>query len=143
MTSTAIRYHFATTDDLLHALTDDFLAELDLVMERHPKDPEWPSGVERLVTDFVSVVLAYRDVALLLHQDNHLLGRKEFGERLERALLQIRRAITGPSPTSADTVAAVCAIGGIWRPIEVLAPSDVAGHIDAIVRVILSGHPRG
>ncbi len=143
MTSTAIRYHFATTDDLLFALTADFFAELDAVMARHPEDPEWPTGVEQLVTDFVSVVLANRDVALLIHQDNYLSSRDEFGKRLHGALLQIRRAITGPTPTGADTVAAVSAIGGIWRPIEILAPIDVADHIDAIVGVILSGHPRG
>jgi len=141
MTATAIRYHFATTDDLLHALVDDFLDDLDAALAEHPTDPVWPEGVERLVADFVAVVLEHRDLALLIRGDNYLAAHDGFGQRLDRATRRLRRAIAGPSPTKAATVAAIAATGGLWRPIEVLASSEVAEHLDEIVNVILSGQP--
>ncbi|MEZ5375890.1 MAG: TetR family transcriptional regulator [Acidimicrobiales bacterium] len=142
MTATAIRYHFPTTDDLLLALTDDLFDDLEAAMATYPDDPDWPDGVIPMVTDFVNVVLEHRDAALLIRQDGYLLSRPEFGGRLQEILGKIRRAITGPDPDMAATVAAVTAVGGIWRPIEVLEPEHVADHIDQIVSVILSGHPR-
>ncbi len=141
MTATAIRYHFPTTDHLVHALTNDLFDELETVMAAYPDDPAWPDGVANLVGDFVTAILAHRDAALLIRQDAHLAKHPEFGGRLEASLRKLRRAITGPDPDTATTVAAVTAVGGIWRPIEVLDPSDVAQHIDQIVNVILSGHP--
>ncbi len=95
-----------------------------------------------MVHEFVTIVLAHRDAALLIRQDGYLLSRPEFGGRLHEILGKIRRAITGPNPDMAATVAAVTAVGGIWRPIEILEPDDVAQHVDQIVAVILSGHPR-
>ncbi len=142
MTSTAVRYHFATTDDLLHTLADGFLDELERTMATHPAEPMWPEGVERLVTDFVAVVLAHRDVAVLIRRDTYLATHEAFGERLDRATQRLRRAITGPEPTGAATIAAIAATGGLWRPIEILPAEDVANHLEEIVRVVLSGHPR-
>ncbi len=142
MTATAIRYHFATTDDLLHALVDGFLDELEGALDLHPSDPLWPEGVERLVTDFVSVVLAHRDIAVLVRRDTYVADHEAFGARLDRASGRIRRAITGPEPTEAAAVAAIAATGGLWRPIETLPADDVVQHLDSIVRVILSGHTR-
>jgi AcrR family transcriptional regulator len=142
MTATAIRYHFATTDELLHALADGFLDELEGALAEHPADPLWSEGVEGLMTDFVTVVLAHRDIAVLVRRDTYVANHEAFGGRLERATQRLRRAITGPEPTEAATVAAIAATGGLWRPIEILPAEDVVNHLDSIVRVILSGHPR-
>jgi AcrR family transcriptional regulator len=142
MTATAIRYHFPTTDDILHAIVDPFLADLEESVAKHPTHPSWPAGVEELVVDFVSTILSHRDVALLIRGDRYLATHPAFGGRLDAASYRVREAVAGPHPSPAQTAAAMAAVGGLWRPIQLLEAAEVRQHLDEIIAVVLSGHPR-
>jgi AcrR family transcriptional regulator len=142
MTATAIRYHFPTTDDLVHALADPFLADLEEALRKHAKYPAWPQEVRELIVAFVSSILRYRDVALLIHGDRYLAAHADFGGRLNEASYRVRNAIAGPKPSPAQTAAAMAAVGGLWRPIQLLEAGEVRQHLDEIIAVVLSGHLR-
>jgi AcrR family transcriptional regulator len=54
MSKAAVSYHFPTNNDLLHALADPLLDGLDALVERHPRAPTWPDGVQALLDDYLT-----------------------------------------------------------------------------------------
>jgi AcrR family transcriptional regulator len=66
MSKAAVSYHFPTKNDLLHALADPLLNDLDALIQRHPPAPTWPDQVRALLDDYLTTLTEHRQVAAWL-----------------------------------------------------------------------------
>ena len=133
MSKAAVSYHFPTKDDLLHALADPLLDNLDALIERHPPRPHWPDEVQALLEDYLTALTDHNQVAAWVDSDKAVLNHPQIGARLHRNTERMCHAITGSTADGAATVRAMAALGSLWRPIRTLTPVQLATHSDTLI----------
>ena len=139
MSKAAVSYHFPTKDDLLHALADPLLDDLDALIDRHPARPHWPNEVQALLDDYLTALTDHSQVAAWVDSDKAVLNHPQIGVRLHRNTERMRHAITGSIADGAATVRATAALGSLWRPIRTLTPAQLATHKDALIHAAMAG----
>ncbi len=149
MSKAAVSYHFPTKNDLLHALADPLLDELDALLDRHPRAPRWPGGVRALLGDYLDTLTGHAQVAGWVDSDKAVLNHPEIGARLHRNTDRVCQAIAATAATAgghagtadhaAATVRATAALGSLWRPIRTLTPAQLATHRDALLHAAMAG----
>jgi len=139
MSKAAVSYHFRTKNDLLHALADPLLEELDALIERHPSRPHWPDEVQALLEDYLTALTDHNQVAAWVDSDKAVLNHPQIGARLHRNTERMCHAITGSTADGAATVRAMAALGSLWRPIRTLTPVQLATHSDALIDAAMAG----
>jgi AcrR family transcriptional regulator len=139
MSKAAVSYHFRTKDDLLHALADPLLDNLDALIERHPPRPHWPDEVRALLHDYLTALTDHSQVAAWIDSDKAVLNHPQIGARLHRNTERICHAITGSTADGAATVRATAALGSLWRPIRTLPPAQLATHRDTLLHTAMAG----
>ena len=140
MSKAAVSYHFRTKNDLLHALADPLLEELDALIERHPSRPHWPDEVQALLEDYLTALTDHNQVAAWVDSDKAVLNHPEIGARLHRNTERMCQAITGSTANgTAATVRATAALGSLWRPVRTLTPAQLATHRDALLHTAMAG----
>jgi AcrR family transcriptional regulator len=139
MSKAAVSYHFRTKNDLLHALADPLLEELDALIERHPSRPRWPDEVQALLEDYLTALTDHNQVAAWVDSDKAVLNHPQIGARLHRNTERMCHAITGSTADGAATVRAMAALGSLWRPIRTLTPAQLATHRDALLHTAMAG----
>jgi AcrR family transcriptional regulator len=140
MSKAAVSYHFPTKNDLLHALTDPLLDDLDTLVVRHPRAPKWPEGVRALLEDYLTTLTEYRDVAAWVDSDKAVLHHPEIGARLHNHNDRMCRAITGSATHgSVAAVHALAVLGSLWRPIRALTAAQLAAHRDDLIHAGMAG----
>jgi AcrR family transcriptional regulator len=132
----AVSFHFASKDDIAHALADPVLDELDAVLDRHPR-PVWPSGALALAGEYFDTLVQHRDVVTWLDGDKSIQARPEWGGRMATQMERLVSAFTGSDRDPAGRARALAAIGGIWRPLRVMGAEELLEHRDSIVRAAL------
>ena len=139
MSKAAVSYHFPTKNDLLHAVVDPLLDDLDALIERHPQAPAWPDGVRALLDDCLTTLTAHSQVAAWLDSDTAVLNHPQVGARLHRNNERMCRAITGSSANGTAAAAwAMAALGSLWRPLRVLTTAQLAAHRDALIHTAMA-----
>ena len=139
MSKAAVSYHFRTKEDLLHALADPLLDDLDALIQRHPRVPRWPDGVQALLEDYLSTLTDHRRVAAWVDSDKAVLNHPQIGARLHRNTQRVTQAITGPTADrTAATVRAMAALGSLWRPVRTLPPAQLATHHDDLIHAAMA-----
>jgi AcrR family transcriptional regulator len=139
MSKAAVSYHFRTKNDLLHALAEPLLEELDALIDRHPTTPDWPGGVQALLEDYLTALTDHNQVAAWVDSDKAVLNHPQIGARLHRNTERMCHAITGSTADGAATVRAMAALGSLWRPIRTLTPVQLATHSDALIYAAMAG----
>jgi AcrR family transcriptional regulator len=140
MSKAAVSYHFPTKNDLLHALADPLLDDLDALIERYPPAPTWPDQVRALLEDYLTTLTEHRQVAAWLDSDKAVLNHPEIGARLHRNTNRMRRAITGSTTDSTAAAArATAALGSLWHPVRALTAIQLAAHRDALIHTAMAG----
>lgn len=140
MSKAAVSYHFPTKNDLLHALADPLLDDLDALVKRYPPAPTWPDQVRALLEDYLTTLTEHRQVAAWLDSDKAVLNHPEIGARLHRNTNRMRRAITGSTKNSTVAAArATAALGSLWRPVRALTAIQLAAHRDALIHTAMAG----
>src|SRR6478736_4219260 len=140
MSKAAVSYHFHTKNDLLHALADPLLEELDALIERHPSRPHWPDEVQALLEDYLTALTDHNQVAAWVDSDKAVLNHPQIGARLHRNTERMCQAITGSTANgTAATVRATAALGSLWRPVRTLTPAQLATHRDALLHTAMAG----
>jgi AcrR family transcriptional regulator len=140
MSKAAVSYHFRTKNDLLHALTDPLLDNLDALIERHPPRPHWPDEVQALLEDYLTALTDHSQVAAWVDSDKAVLNHPEIGARLHQNTERMCQAITGSTANgTAATARATAALGSLWRPIRTLTPTQLATHRDALLHTAMAG----
>lgn len=138
VTKAAISYHFPAKDDLLLALSEPMLGELEAVVDAHRGDLDWPAEVRAFLVDYVEVLGRHADVATWLDADRSVLSHPVVGERLARLHAEARGLLAAAVPDGSE-VTATSALGAMWRPIRNLGPTsaDDRHHlVDAAVAAL-------
>ena len=139
MSKAAVSYHFRTKNDLLHALADPLLEELDALIERHPSRPHWPDEVQALLEDYLTALTDHNQVAAWVDSDKAVLNHPQIGARLHRNTERMCHAITASTANgTAATVRATAALGSLWRPVRTLTPAQLATHRDALLHTAMA-----
>jgi AcrR family transcriptional regulator len=140
MSKAAVSYHFATKNDLLHAVTDPLLDSLDALLDRHPSAPAWPGGVRALLTDYLATLTDHSQVAAWVDTDKAVLNHPQIGARLHRNTDRVCEALTGATADgTAATVRATAALGSLWRPVRTLTPTQLATHRHDLIHAAMAG----
>ena len=140
MSKAAVSYHFRTKNDLLHALADPLLDDLDALVDGHPTTPHWPDGVRALLEDYLTALTDHNQVAAWVDSDKAVLNHPEIGARLHHNTERMCHAITGSTADgTAATARATAALGSLWRPVRTLTPTQLATHKDALLHTAMAG----
>lgn len=131
----AIGYYFPAKEDFLDELVGPFLDRLDRLIDARTDAVVDP---RELLDGYLGVLVEHRDVAVWVDTDPALRHHPRFGRRLSGLNERVISAlVTGDDP--AERVRALAVLGGIWRPVRILAVEDIAAHQREIVEAALAG----
>ncbi|WP_395151719.1 TetR/AcrR family transcriptional regulator [Ilumatobacter sp.] len=132
----AITYHFPAKADLITALLDPLIDQLQTVLAQRP-EPAWPTEVRQLLHNYFVVLIESIDLARWADTDPALRADNRPGTTLRRFDQQLAQRIADPDPTRQDHMRALAAIGGIWRPLHHEPALQLLEHIDEIINAAL------
>ena len=141
----AIYYHYRSKDALLHHLIDPVLDAIDACIHDHTTTP--PPTPRQLLSAYLTVLIAHRDVVPLIATDVAVLNHPTIGPRLHSQNQQLRTLLTAPNTDVAARLRAEAALGAIWRPLIAEPPLDLTdpAHqhtlIDAAVATLPPSRP--
>lgn len=132
----AVSFHFESKEAMLFELTGPFLEAAEEVFTRHPQ-PGWPEGVWDLAGDYFDTLVRHHDVAVWIDGDSSAQRRAGIGDRFLRSIEELVAAIVGDGEDPVDRMRAIAAVGGIWRPVRMLSPQELACHRDDLLHAAL------
>lgn len=138
VTKAAVLYHFAAKPDILAALIEPMLDDLDATLsgieaDADPDDPtsaRWPT-----IEGMLDVLLAHRQAMRMASHDLAPLANDPAFHRFSNALTTAHRLVAGPDPDLACRVRAVQAIALLSDPVILLGDAPT----DALREAILDG----
>jgi AcrR family transcriptional regulator len=123
-TKAALYYHFHSKDDLLQALVDPVMAELNAVLERHQGQPGDDAARAAVLADYLDVVLGHRRLLGVLVQDPSAAGRPamEAGREFYLRLTALLAGRTGDTPEGRARIRFV--LGGVHATVLFAEPDE-------------------
>jgi AcrR family transcriptional regulator len=144
----AIYYHYRSKDALLHHLVDPLLDAIDTCITGHSHPPPSADTARQLLTDYLTVLTAHRDIVTWVATDVAVLNHPKLGPRIRDQNRQLRTLLVAPDPSVPATLRAAAALGAIWRPLITEPEIDLAHTphrqtlIDAALATLdAAGHP--
>jgi AcrR family transcriptional regulator len=140
----AIYYHYRSKDALLHHLVDPLLDAIDACIGDHNQPTR---TAQQLLSDYLAVLLAHREVVPLIATDVAVLNHPRIGPRLRAQNQQLQSLLTAPDTSPSARLRAEAALGAIWRPLIAEPPLDLTdpAHqhtlIDAAVATLQPSRP--
>jgi AcrR family transcriptional regulator len=140
----AIYYHYRSKDALLHRLVDPLLDAIDACIQDHNQPRR---TAQQLLSDYLAVLLAHREVVPLIATDVAVLNHPTIGPRLHAQNQQLQSLLTAPNTDVAARLRAEAALGAIWRPLIAEPPLDLTSPahqhilIDAAVATLQPSRP--
>ncbi|BCL18065.1 TetR family transcriptional regulator [Micromonospora sagamiensis] len=143
LTKAAILYHFPTKEDLLAALVEPLLTDLEALLAAAGGLPP-ERGRWALLEGFVDTMLAHRRPLGMLFHDMALVARGPTYQRLVQFALRANEIVAGPHGDRRDRIRASQAIAMCSDPVVFFldVPPDVlrADMLDGVHR-LLDGPP--
>jgi AcrR family transcriptional regulator len=124
----AIYYHYRSKDALLHRLVDPLLDAIDACIDSHSHPPPSADATRQLLTDYLTVLIAHREIVTWVATDVAVLNHPKLGPRIRTQNRQLRTLLVAPDPGVPATLRAAAALGAIWRPL-ITEPEIDLGHI--------------
>jgi AcrR family transcriptional regulator len=121
----AIYYHYRSKDVLLHRLIDPVLDAIDACIQDHTTPAASARTARPLLSAYLAVLLAHREVVPLIATDVAVLNHPRIGPRLRAQNQQLRALLTTADTSVAARLRAEAALGGIWRPLIAEPPLDL------------------
>jgi AcrR family transcriptional regulator len=121
----AIYYHYRSKDTLLHHLVDPLLDAIDACIGDHSTPAPSARTARQLLSAYLAVLLAHREVVPLIATDVAVLNHPSIGPRLRAQNQQLRTRLAGPDTSMSARLRAEAALGGIWRPLIAEPPLDL------------------
>jgi AcrR family transcriptional regulator len=121
----AIYYHYRSKDALLHRLVDPLLDAIDACINNHSQPPPSAGAVRQLLTDYLTVLIARRDIVTWVATDIAVLNHPKLGPRIRTQNRQLRTLLVAPDQSLPATLRAAAALGAIWRPLITEADIDL------------------
>ncbi len=123
-TKAALYYHFHTKDDLLQALVEPVLDELNRVLAGHAVQPVDDAVRASALAGYLDVVLEHRRLLGVLVQDPSATGRPAM-EAGREFYLQLTTLLAGPAGDSPQARARVrFVLGGVHGTVLFAEPDD-------------------
>ncbi|NJP34405.1 TetR family transcriptional regulator [Micromonospora thermarum] len=116
LTKAAILYHFPAKEDLLTALTEPLLADLETLLDRTAALPP-PQAREALLAGWVDTMLTHRRSLGMLFHDIAMVSRGRTYHRLMQIAMRANEIVAGPDAGRRERVRAVQAIAMCSDPI--------------------------
>jgi AcrR family transcriptional regulator len=141
LTKTAVLYHFPEKADLLQALAQPLLEELERVVKTAEQLP-WPSGRWSVIEGLLDATITHRELLRMSLQDL-ALSAATF-ERYRNAMLRANELVAGPRPAFATRVRAAQALAAIGDPVVLYADSALPELREEVlrgVRLLLEAQP--
>lgn len=132
VTKSAITYYFPAKEDLLVAVADPHLVNLEQLLDRYA-DMKWPEELRDLVVAYLDALLVDRSRAIWLDTDPAVRRFAPAADRLDRARHRLQRLVTGGHEDLRLRTQALAMIGGLWRPIRMLNDATLDQVKDEIV----------
>jgi AcrR family transcriptional regulator len=121
----AIYYHYRSKDALLHRLVDPLLDAIDACINSHSHPPPSADAVRQLLTDYLTVLTAHRDIVTWVATDIAVLNHPKLGPRIRTQNRQLRTRLVAPDQSLPATLRAAAALGAIWRPLIIEPDIDL------------------
>ncbi len=142
LTKAAILYHFPAKDDLLTALTEPLLMDLETLLDTTAALP-WPRSRDALLAGWVDTLLVHRRSLGMLIHDIAVVSRGATYQRLLQIAVRANEIVAGPQTGRRKRVRAVQAIAMCSDPIVffVDVPDEVlrADILDGVHRLLSDG----
>ncbi|MGI5520587.1 TetR family transcriptional regulator [Micromonospora sp. CA-259024] len=126
LTKAAILYHFPAKENLLAALVEPFVADLEALLDSAQTQPtelaRWT-----VLEGWVDTMLAHRRPLGMLFHDIALIGRGDTYHRLVEIAMRANDLIAGPDAGSRERVRAVQAVAACSDPVVFFA--DVSDEV--------------
>lgn len=116
LTKTAILYHFPTKENLLAALVEPLVSDLEALLDTAQTQPS-EHARWTVLEGWVDIMLAHRRPLGMLFHDIALIGRGDTYHRLIVIAMRANDLIAGPNAGRRERVRAVQAIGACSDPI--------------------------
>lgn len=144
ITKTTVLYHFPAKLDILAALSEPMLAELEAVLPTidadDPTVTRWPA-----IEGMLDALLAHRALLALLLHDMSVFTHVPTFHRYADAMLTANRLIAGPDPDLAGRVRATQATAMLSDPIILLSDAPTAelraAILDGVRRLFADSTP--
>jgi AcrR family transcriptional regulator len=138
MSEASFAHQFESKEQLLIELVEPLLDDLASTLDRFPRHPSWPDEGEELLSAYLDVLLAHRDVISWIDGDSAVLQHPRLGERLTDMNRRVREGIRGDNRSSAARLGAAAVLGALWRPLRDLSDVDAAREKDAMLAAAMA-----
>jgi AcrR family transcriptional regulator len=132
-TKAALYYHFHTKDELLQALVDPVMTELNGVLDRHGASgrPADAAGRRAVLVDYLAVISAHRRLIGVLVQDPSAAGRPAM-EAGRQFYVRLADLLAAPDrPVQAEQTRVRFVLGGLHAAVLFADPGDDPGTVRA------------
>jgi AcrR family transcriptional regulator len=114
VTKAALYYHFKSKEDIVRSFTEDYVAEIDALIEWAGRQPRGEATRREILDRYVRVVLAGSEVFRFLEQNRAAVQGMEAGKerfaRMRDRLDALATLLTGPGAPLRDRVRATTAL---------------------------------
>ncbi|MEV8631235.1 TetR family transcriptional regulator [Streptosporangium sp. NPDC051023] len=148
LTKTAVLYHFPAKADILAALAEPLIRDLEAVTATATIAPAGPPGPPdmrgRVVEGLLEVYIAHRHSLRLVLRDIALFAQEPVFYRFVAVMQEANRLVAGPDPSLGERVRAAQAIAMLSDPVIILAdmPAEpLRREVLEGVRLLLAGRP--
>jgi AcrR family transcriptional regulator len=114
VTKAALYYYFKSKEDIVRSLVEDYMAEMDELIEWGKAQPRTPATKTEIVRRYLGIVAGGAEVFRMLQQNQaavaSLASEKERGALFRERLDALIELLTGPGATLRDQVRAASAV---------------------------------
>jgi AcrR family transcriptional regulator len=140
VTKAALYYHFQSKEDIVRSLIDDYMGQIDALIDWGRGQPKTPQARREILRRYVQIVASGSAVFRMLQQNqaavNSLEQAKHRGHMFQRRMGGLIEVLTPPGAGEAEKVRAAMCLGGV--SVGWMFCADQAGDRDRLGEVILS-----
>jgi AcrR family transcriptional regulator len=133
VTPPTLYHHFGSKEGLLRAVVDPLLEDLDDLTTRASTLVSGAESRRGILQEYLEVLLRWRTVVCFVVDDPAIRHHAEIGVRLQAQHLRLTRVLADHESSAEAMVAAVAALGAVWRPVILIDEEKVVTYSETIL----------
>jgi AcrR family transcriptional regulator len=117
LTKAALYYHFKSKDELLDALINPALSDLDELLAQHERLPPTPARQRAFLEAYIDFLLTHRALMVYISRDLAVLGRPPIAGRSREHRVRLEQLVSGTELDFNGHVRVSVAFGGLQAAI--------------------------
>lgn len=117
LTKAALYYHFRSKDELLEALVEPAMTDLDELLDRHSGERDTTGHRRRFVNDYIDYLLNHRQLIAYISRDLATLAHPSIAEGNRERQARVQAMLIGTDLDFNDQIRVAVAFGGIQAAI--------------------------